>query len=111
MSTFVIPHQELGQIAPTEEFIARMFAMVLPKKEQRYARINLENIDCKLLREKKISPAEYMVRDFDFYEKFKNDKKVEDKQEMLDKIKELSFQIYEDVVQKIRSIGKKYEAE
>ena len=41
----------------------------------------------------------------------KNDKKVEDKQEMLDKIKELSFQIYEDVVQKIRSIGKKYEAE
>lgn len=64
-----------------------------------------------MLREKKISPAEYMVRDFDFYEKFKNDKKVEDKQEMLDKIKELSFQIYEDVVQKIRSIGKKYEAE
>ena len=46
-----------------------------------------------------------------FYEKFKNDQKVEDKQEMLDKIKELSFQIYEDVVQKIRSIGKKYEAE
>lgn len=104
-------YRELGQIAPTEEFIARMFAMVLPKKEQRYARINLKNIDCKLLREKKISPAEYMVRDFDFYEKFKNDKKVEDKQEMLDKIKELSFQIYEDVVQKIRSIGKKYEAE
>ena len=52
-----------------------------------------------------------MVRDFNFFECFEKNETVQLKEELLIAIKELSFEIYEEVIAKIRSIGKKYEAE
>ena len=88
-----------------------MFACVLPEKEQMYVGIQFESVNCKELIERRISPAEYMAHGFNFYKEFEESDSVKEKQEILNNIKELSFDIYEDVVEKIRSIGKKYEAE
>jgi len=63
------------------------------------------------LREKKITPARYMARNFDFMKLFEENAKIKDKIECFYKIQELAFSTYEDVVVKIRTIGKKYEVE
>ena len=103
--------QDIGRIGPAEEYLTILFSKVLPKKENMYNGIDFNNLDCDALINKKITPAEYMVRDFKFFEYFEKNEDVRKKEELLIKIKELSFSIYEDVTAKIRSIGKKYEAE
>ena len=103
--------QDIGRIGPAEEYLTILFSKVLPKKENMYNGIDFNNLDCYALINKKITPAEYMVRDFKFFEYFEKNEDVRKKEELLIKIKELSFSIYEDVTAKIRSIGKKYEAE
>ena len=103
--------QDIGRIGPAEEYLTILFSKVLPKKENMYNGIDFNNLDCDALINKKITPAEYMVRDFKFFEYFEKNEDVRKKEELLIKIKELSFSIYEDVTVKIRSIGKKYEAE
>ena len=103
--------QDIGRIGPAEEYLTILFSKVLPKKENMYNGIDFNNLDCDALINKKITPAEYMERDFKFFEYFEKNEDVRKKEELLIKIKELSFSIYEDVTAKIRSIGKKYEAE
>lgn len=101
--------QDIGRVGPVEEYLTLMFSSVLPKKEKTYIGIDL--IVCEELRDKKITPAEYMIKGFDFFKQFKENETVKQKEALLIKIKELSFGIYEDVVAKIRSIGRKYEVE
>lgn len=59
----------------------------------------------------KITSARYMARNFDFIKIFEEDAKIQEKTECFYKIQKLVFSIYEDVVVKIRAIGKKYEVE
>lgn len=101
--------QDIGRIGPVEEYLTLMFSSVLPKKEKTYIGINLGI--CEELKNKKITPAEYMIREFDFFRQFEENETVKQKEALLIKIKELSFGIYEDIVAKIRSIGRKYEVE
>lgn len=103
--------QDIGRVGPAEEYLTLLFSSVLPKKENTYRGIDFNSVQCEALTNKKITPAEYMIRDFNFFDSFEKNKEVQQKEELLIKIKELSFSIYEDVVAKIRSIGKKYEVE
>lgn len=52
---------------------------------------------CEELKNGKITPAEYMIKGFDFFKQFKENETVKQKEALLIKIKELSFGIYEDV--------------
>lgn len=103
--------QDIGRIGPAEEYLTLLFSSVLPKKENTYKGIDFDSVNCEALTNKKITPAEYMIRDFNFFDCFEKDEKVQQKKSLLIEIKELSFSIYEDVTDKIRSIGKKYEVE
>lgn len=104
-------YDETGYVSPLEEYLTLLFGSVLPKKEKKYNGIKFENINCLALTEKRISPAEYIASDFDFLDIFENHKDVKEKTELLARIKVLAFDIYEDVVVRIRFIGKKYESE
>lgn len=103
--------QDIGRVGPTKEYLTLLFSSVLPKKENTYKGIEWDSVNCEALTNKRITPAEYMVRDFNFFECFEKNETVQLKEELLIAIKELSFEIYEEVIVKIRSIGKKYEAE
>jgi|GEM_PF-1677056 len=103
--------QDIGRVGPVEEYLVILFSSVLPKKENIYKGINFDFVNCEELTNKKITPAEYMIRDFNFFDCFEKSEKVQQKESLLIEIKELSFSIYEDVTAKIRSIGKKYEVE
>ncbi|MDF2821604.1 MAG: hypothetical protein K0R15_2045 [Clostridiales bacterium] len=103
--------QDIGRIGPTEEYLTLLFSSVLPKKENTYIGIDFDSVNCEELTNKKITPAEYMIKDFNFFDRFEKDEKVQQKKSLLIEIKELSFSIYEDVTVKIRAIGKKYEVE
>lgn len=103
--------QNIGRVGPAEEYLTLLFSSVLPKKENTYKGIDFDSVNCELLTNKKITPAEYMIRDFNFFSCFEKDEKVQQKESLLVEIKELSFSIYEDVIAKIRHIGKKYEVE
>lgn len=100
----------VGDPGPVELFIGKMFSMAISGKDV-YAGVHFEEINDEELTERKITPAEYMVKDFDFFTIFDNESKVKEKEFMLVKIRELAHDIYEDVVVKIRNIGKKYEQE
>ena len=102
---------DIGRVGPVEEYLTFLFSTCLPKKENTYAGIKFDIIDEKLLKEKKITPAEYMARNFRFIEIFESEQEVKDKEQLFQVIQELAFEIYEDLVVKIRSIGKKYEVE
>lgn len=103
--------QDMGRVGPIEEYLTILFSSVLPKKENMYKGIDFNSVNCEALTNKKMTPAEYMVKNFNFLECFEKNEKVRKKEELLIRIKELSFNIYEDVTVKIRSIGKKYEVE
>lgn len=103
--------EDIGRIGPAKEYLTTLFACVLPKKENTYKGINFNAVNCEALAKKKITPAEFMVWDFNFFDCFEQDEKVKQKEALLIEIKELAFSIYEDVIVKIRSIGKKYEVE
>jgi hypothetical protein len=103
--------QDIGRVGPVEEYLTLLFSSVLPKKENTYKGIDFDSVNCEALTNKTITPAEYMIRDFNFFDCFEKDEKVQQKESLLIEIKELSFSIYEDVTAKIRSIGKKYEVE
>lgn len=100
----------VGDYGPVELFISKMFSMAISGKDV-YAGIHFKEINDEELTEGKITPAEYMVKGFDFFTVFDNESKVKEKEFMLIKIRELAHDIYEDVVVKIRNIGKKYEQE
>lgn len=103
--------QDEGYVSPTEEFIARMCASVLPKGDKKYSGINFDRIKNDSLKSKKITPAEYIAYGFDFLKKFKAHSEVQRKEELLYIIKENSLNVLENVIVKIRAIGNKYEKE
>lgn len=102
---------DMGYVGPIEEYLAILFTSCLPKKDNTYKGVDFEKIEDVALKEKRITPAEYMAKNFRFMELFEQNKKIQDKEQLFYKIQELSFELYEDVVVKIRSIGKKYELE
>ena len=104
-------YDDMGWTSPLEDYLTDLFASCLPQKESLYKWIDLEKAKDPLLREKKITPARYMARNFDFMKLFEENVKIKDKTECFYKIQELAFSTYEDVVVKIRTIGKKYEVE
>ncbi|MEG2687340.1 MAG: hypothetical protein RR954_09540 [Christensenellaceae bacterium] len=104
-------YDETDCVSPLEDYLTVLFGSVLPKKEKKYNGIKFENLSCPALIEKRISPAEYIAKDFAFLDVFENHKDVKEKAELLTSIKALAFELYENVVIRIRFIGKKYESE
>ena len=95
-------------VSPLEEYFARICASVLPRGEKTYQGIQLID-EC--LEQKKKTPAEYIAYDFEFFTIYDKNVKVKEKQILLDKIKELALDLYEDLMIKIRNIGNRYEKE
>ncbi len=95
-------------VSPLEEYFARICASVLPHGEKTYQGIQL--ID-KALAQKKKTPAEYIAYDFDFFTIYNKNVKVQEKEMLLDEIKELALDLYENLMIKIRNIGNRYEKE
>lgn len=91
-----------------EEYFARICASVLPHGEKTYQGIQL--ID-EALAQKKKTPAEYIAYDFDFFTIYNKNVKVQEKEMLLDEIKELALDLYENLMIKIRNIGNRYEKE
>lgn len=100
----------LGFVGPAEEYLTKMFEYALPKQDK-YKGILFENIHDAALTEKRITPAEYIAKDFDFFQLFDEDDTIKKKAALLSKIKQIAFEIYELSTAKIRSIGQKYEKE
>ena len=103
-------YQESGFVGPAEEYLVEMFGHVLPKKDK-YSGIKFDNIIDSALVEKRITPAEYIAKGFDFFAAFDSDVDIKKKMSLLDEIKQTAFEIYEMSTAIIRSIGKKYEKE
>lgn len=95
-------------VSPLEEYFARICASVLPHGEKTYQGIQL--ID-EALAQKKKTPAEYIAYDFDFFTIYNKNVKVQEKEMLLDEIKELALDLYENLMIKIRNIGNRYEKE
>jgi hypothetical protein len=95
-------------VSPLEEYFSRICASVLPHGEKTYQGIKL--ID-ESLKQKKKTPAEYIAYGFDFFAIYNENTKVKEKEVLLDQIKALALDLYEDLLIKIRSIGNKYEKE
>ena len=95
-------------VSPLEEYFARICASVLPHGEKTYQGIQL--ID-EALAQKKKTPAEYIAYDLDFFTIYNKNVKVQEKEMLLDEIKELALDLYENLMIKIRNIGNRYEKE
>lgn len=95
-------------VSPLEEYFLRICASVLPCGERTYQGIKSNN---KSLNQRKITPAEYIAYGFNFFAIYNENTKVKEKEKLLDQIKALALDLYEDLLIKIRSIGNKYEKE
>lgn len=104
-------YRKSGFISPLEDYLTLLFGNHLPKNESLYNDIIFDNIDCPELKNKEITPAEYITLDFDFLTIFYDNDDVKKKRALLDSIKKLAFLIHEDITHKIITIGKKYELE
>lgn len=82
-------------VSPLEEYFARICASVLPHGEKTYQGIQL--ID-EALAQKKKTPAEYIAYDFDFFTIYNKNVKVQEKEMLLDEIKELALDLYENFI-------------
>lgn len=97
-----------GYVSPFEEFYAILCASVLPKGENTYDGVKLKE---ESIIQKKKTPAEYIAYGFKFFEIYESDINVNKKENLLDSIKSISVEIFEDVSSTIRNIGNKYEKE
>ena len=95
-------------VSPLEEYFSRLCASVLPRGEYTYKGIV---IDDESLKQKRKNPAEFIAYGFNFFEIYNNNPNVQAKENLLDRIKEQSLDIFEDLSIVIRNIGKKYEKE
>lgn len=95
-------------VSPLEEYFSRLCASVLPRGEYTYKGIV---IDDESLKQKRKTPAEFIAYGFNFFEIYNNNPNVQAKENLLDRIKEQSLDIFEDLSIVIRNIGKKYEKE
>lgn len=95
-------------VSPLEEYFSRLCASVLPRGEHTYKGIVLDD---ESIKQKRKTPAEFIAYGFNFFEIYNNNPKVQAKENLLDRIKEQSLDIFEDLSIVIRNIGKKYEKE
>lgn len=103
--------RECDGIGPVKEYLTHLCASMLPKKEKMYERIRWDLVKCEALENKKITPAEYIMKDYEFFDEFEKQEQVQKKIELADKIRANAHDLHEDVSMKIRYIVKKYELE
>lgn len=104
-------YNERGEDGPTKEYLTHLCAAVLPKMEKKYDGIKWDSVKCELLENKKITPAEYIMKDYEFFDEFEKQEQVQKKGDLLDKIRENAHDLHEDVSMKIRFIVRHYESE
>lgn len=95
-------------VSPFEEYFSRLCASVLPRGEQTYKGVI---VDDESLKRKRKTPAEFIAYGFNFFQVYNNNPKVCEKKKLLDEVKEQALDIFEDLSIVIRNIGKKYEKE
>lgn len=99
-----------GSVGPAEEYLTEMFGHALPKQDKFKGGL-FDNIKDSTLIERKITPSEYIAKNFDFFKAFDENEGIQKKSALLLKIKQIAFSIYELATVKIRNIGEKYEKE
>jgi len=102
---------EKGYIGPAKEYLLHICTNVLPKKEKKYEGIQWDVVKCEALQNRRITPADYIMKDYEVFEEFGKHELVIKKNNLLDSIRAQAHDIHEDVSMKIRYIVKKYELE
>lgn len=95
-------------VSPFEEYFSRLCASVLPQGEKMYSGIIIED---ESIQQRAKTPAQFIAYGFNFFNIYNNDSRVNEKEKILNSIKEQALDIYEESSRIIRKIARKYEKE
>ena len=95
-------------VSPFEEYFSRLCASVLPQGEKMYSGIIIED---ESIQQRTKTPAQFIAYGFNFFNIYNNDSRVNEKEKILNNIKEQALDIYEESSRIIRKIARKYEKE
>ena len=95
-------------VSPFEEYFSRLCASVLPQGEKMYSGIIIED---ESIQQRAKTPAQFIAYGFNIFNIYNNDSRVNEKEKILNSIKEQALDIYEESSRIIRKIARKYEKE